>query len=407
MSQDIQDFVSPSCDLLALGEPTHREPAFSRVRNELFAQLVGHGFRSIALETDRVAALTVNDFVQEGAGTLDTVMREGFSHGFGALHGNRRLIAWMREYNRNRPPGGRLAFHGFDTQTENATAPSPRRYLEHARDYLGLDLNLVSLLGEDERWNRPEAVLDPAESIGATLEAEKLRSIADDMLTALHVRAPELIAATSRTAWFRARTHLGAGLGLLRYHRQTAESADRCDLMRRQLGTRDALMALNLLDIRETEARRGATLVFAHNLHLQLSPSRLSLGDMDVTWHGAGSIVGSLLGKRYTFVAGSLGRSAALGLREPGANTYEGFLQHHITGWGLTTAAAIPSARVRDDTTPEQGYFPLDQAALHAADAVLHINADTASPAGLHLGTRGDEPPIGPGGESIGSGEGL
>src|SRR5690349_7543436 len=31
MSQDIRDFVTPSCDLLGLGEPTHQVPGFAEV----------------------------------------------------------------------------------------------------------------------------------------------------------------------------------------------------------------------------------------------------------------------------------------------------------------------------------------------------------------------------------------
>ncbi|HEY4020690.1 MAG TPA: erythromycin esterase family protein, partial [Pseudonocardiaceae bacterium] len=136
MSQDIRDFVKPVNELLALGEPTHREPAFGWVRNELFAQLVEGGFRSIALEIDRVAAFVVDDFVREGVGSFDAVMRDGFSHGWGDLEPNRALVGWLRDYNRARPSHERVSFHGFDGQTENTTAPSPRRYLEHARDYL-------------------------------------------------------------------------------------------------------------------------------------------------------------------------------------------------------------------------------------------------------------------------------
>ena len=74
MSQDIATVVPPSCDLLALGEPTHWEPAFGTVRNLLFDQVVRLGFRSIALETDRVAALKVDDFVRDGVGDLDEVI---------------------------------------------------------------------------------------------------------------------------------------------------------------------------------------------------------------------------------------------------------------------------------------------------------------------------------------------
>ncbi|MEU1408181.1 erythromycin esterase family protein [Streptomyces sp. NPDC005728] len=382
MSQEIRDFTPASCELLALGEPTHQVPAFAHVRNELFVQLVGRGFRSIALETDRVAALGVNDFVQEGVGSLDGVMSEGFSHGFGNLDANRQLVAWMREYNAGRPTEERLAFHGFDAPTENTSAPSPRRSLEHARDYLRLAVDvglapapdLASLLGDDERWSRTEAVMDPAMSIGATTEAEKLRVIADDMVNSLYARAPELIAATSRAEWLRARTHLTAGLGLLRYHQQAAQRLETSARMYLLLATRDSLMAQNLLDVRSIEARRGPTLVFAHNLHLQRNPSTWHLADKAVTWCGAGSIVESLLGEQYSFVAGSLGRSEALGLRDPEPDTYEGRLQSRITTWGLTAGSAVPAARTRTDTTPQQGYFPLDGPTLDTTDAVLHIS---------------------------------
>ncbi|WP_285491257.1 erythromycin esterase family protein [Amycolatopsis taiwanensis] len=377
MSQDIRDFVTTSGDLLGIGEPTHLEPSFARVRNELFVQLVDRGFSSIALETDRVAALIVNDFVQNGVGTLDAAMNEGFSHGFGNVDANRQLIAWMREYNESRPAAQRLAFHGFDASLETMSAPSPRRYLEYARDYLALDLDLASLIGDDDRWSRTEAVMDPASSVGATAEAEKLRSIADDMLTSLYSRAPGLIATTSRAEWFRAKTHLTAGLGLLRYHKQCAQHVEpknaRISLLS---ATRDALMAQNLLDIRDIEARRGPTLVFAHNTHLQRrSPSNLRMWELDLTWFGAGAIVGSLLGEQYSFVAGSLGRSEAIRLEEPKPDTYEGVLQGRVTtDWGLTAVPTVASARTRTDATPEQGYFPLEEATLDAADAILHIS---------------------------------
>ena len=368
MTQDIRDFLTLSCDVLALGEPTHWEPAFGRIRNELFAQLAERGFRSIALEIDRVAALAVNDFVQEGVGRLDEVMREGFSHGWGAMEPNRQLVAWMREYNENRPPEDRLAFHGCDAPTENTSAPSPRSYLEHARDYLHLDLDIAAVAGDDERWSRTEAVMDPGQSPGATPEAERLRVIADDLLTSLYARAPELIAATSRAAWIRARTHLTAGIGLLRYHRQAAASVEPSVRVARLLGSRDVLMAQNLFEIRGIEVRRGATLVCAHNFHLQ----RMANGWQGTAWSGAGSIFVSLVAEEYVFVAGSLGRSEVLGVPEPEPDSYEGVLQGRFPTWGLTKAGEVTAARTR--TNPFHGYFPLDQGLLDGADLVLHVN---------------------------------
>ncbi|MDX6259580.1 MAG: hypothetical protein QOH84_1268 [Kribbellaceae bacterium] len=371
MSQDIRDFVSPSCELLGLGEPTHQEPAFGLLRNELFAALVEQGFRSVALETDRVSALGVDDFVQGEAGALDTVMSEGFWHRFGELEANRQLVAWMREYNKERPADERLTFHGFDAPTENTSAASPRVYLEHARDYLGIELDLAGLLGDDERWSRDEAILDAAQSIGDTPEAEQLRVIADDLLTTLYARAPERIATTSRADWYRARTYLTAGLGLLRYHKQASKPGSQNVRIARLMAARDSLMAQNLLDIRSIEDQRGPTLVFAHNAHVQ----RMTGTTRD--WYSAGAIVGELLDRRYTVIAGSLGRSETLGLSEPEPDTYEGVLQRSVPTWGLTPASAIQPAGTRTDTTPRQGYFPLDQALLDQVDAMLHINGGT------------------------------
>ncbi|MFG2909002.1 erythromycin esterase family protein [Kitasatospora sp. NPDC048286] len=381
MNQDMHDFVTPACELLGLGEPTHQEPAFGLVRNELFARLVDRGFRSIALETDRVAAFAVDAYVREGVGTLDSAMRDGFTHGFGDLEPNRRLVAWMREFNRERPARERLALHGFDIPAETTSAPSPRRYLEHARDYLGLDLDLelARLAGEDERWSRTEAVMDPEQSPGGTAEAARLRCLADDLLLQLDMRAPELIAATSSAEWFAARTRLTAGIGLLRYHAQSAvpglTTSDRVSALS---GVRDALMARNLLDIRTVEARRGPTLVFSHNLHLQRNPSAWSFGELDCRWSGAGRIVAALLGERYAFVAGSLGRSEAIGLAEPAPGTYESHLQERGVVWELTDTALPVEARTRTDTVPRQGYFPLDREVLDGADALLHV-ADGAA----------------------------
>lgn len=383
MSKDIRGFVPASCELLGLGEPTHLEPAFGFVRNELFGQLAELGFRSVALETDRVAALAVDDFVRRGVGTLDSAMGS-FTHTFGELATNRQLVAWMREYNRRRPADEQLAFHGFDLPTEMMNAPSPRSYLEYARDHLGLDHDIAALAGDDERWHRTEAILDPAASPGATADADRLRVTGDDMLVALHARAPELIARTSLDAWVRARIHLTAGLNLLRYHRQSAKDDERNVRISTLSRVRDALMAENLLDIRAREARRGPTLVFSQNLHLRRNIGGWRLDDMDLSWWTAGAIVGSQIGDRYTVICGSLGRSDAIGLAEPAPGTFEAGLQPRFTDWGLTTEVAAGSTRT--DTTPEQGYFPLDQASVDVVDAVLHVVDGTAATRSVEAG---------------------
>lgn len=376
MSQNIRDFVPSTCELLAFGEPTHQEPAFPLLRNALFAQLVELGFRSIALESDRVAALTVDDYVRNGIGSLDEVMRTGFSH-FGDLAANRELVAWIRDYNANRPPAERVAFYGFDAPLDNTSAPSPRRYLEFARDYLHLETEIADLAGDDERWHRDAAILDPAMSPGDTEEARRLQALADDLLNTLYARAPELIPATSEAEWRRAAVHLTAARGLLRYHRQSARRVDETTRISGLLATRDVLMTENIRDIRDIEAQRGPTLLYGHNVHLQRNLSTMSMAGMTLRWYGPGAVLSSLFGDRFTFLAGSLGPSpSGLADNEPA----EAGLRDRSVPWGLFPAAGLTATPTGPTSDPS--YFPLDQETIDGADAILHIAESGALVAG-------------------------
>jgi erythromycin esterase-like protein len=382
-------------DILAFGEPTHGEPAFPRARNQLLRQLAGRGFRSVAVESDRLAGHTVDEYVRGGAGTLDEVLAAGFSHGLGAHAATRELVEWMRTHNDAVPPEDRLAFHGFDAPLEMMSAASPGPSLRHLRDYLAGALGAAALpadaaqverlTGDDARWSDPAAQLDAAKSVGRSPSAAALRVLADDLLTLLDAHAPRLLAAAP-DRWHRARLHGTTALGLLRYHAVAADRAASVDRTSRMLAVRDALMARNLLDIRTAEQHRGPTLVFANNRHLQRHPSRWRLAGMDLEWFSAGAIVAALLGDRYVLVAGSLGASAALGLEAPAGDTFEGRLGA-ATGQGPLFAGVRPGdARVRDDVTPEQGYFPLDAETVAGSDAIWH--ADRFPPAAAALAGR-------------------
>ena len=123
--------------LLALGEPTHGEEVLLDLRNDLFRQLVEQeGYRTIAIESDCLMGLVVDDYVTAGTGTLDEVMERGFSHGWGAFPANRELVRWMRAYNDGRPASERLRFAGFDGPLEITGAASPRQALTALHGYL-------------------------------------------------------------------------------------------------------------------------------------------------------------------------------------------------------------------------------------------------------------------------------
>ncbi|MFE3104127.1 erythromycin esterase family protein [Nocardia tengchongensis] len=358
--------------LLALGEPTHGIAAFPLLRNDILAQLVELGYRSVALEVDFFAASMADDYVNGSATDLDTVLATGLSHGFGDIPGNRELLEWLREYNAGRAPADRVRFYGFDAPVEYSGAPSPRHALSSLADFLPEALlpasvhDLDGLLGEDADWTNEAAMFDPSASIGDSDRARTLRLIAGDLADALHRAAPALRAADP-SGYAEAVTHARTARGLLRYHAAMASPGP--DRMGDLISARTDMMAQNLLAIAAQEQDRGPTLVFAHNAHLN---PRVAVDPEEPGRSNAGALVAFSLGERYLFVA-----SDASPRSTPG--TLQGLLSEATTGRALFPADALRAALPTTIGASEpivRGHFPLTRADLDGADAVIFI-ADT------------------------------
>ncbi|MEF9908351.1 erythromycin esterase family protein [Streptomyces sp. P9-A2] len=368
--------------LLALGEPTHGEETLLDLRNELFRQLVEEqGYRTIAIESDCLMGLVVDDYVASGRGTLDEVMEHGFSHGWGAFAGNRELVRWMREYNAGRPASERLRFAGVDGPLEITGAASPRQALTalHACLAAAVDPDLLPctaetldrLLGADGRWTEPAAMRDPSRSVGRSAEAGELRLLADDLVVLLDARGPQLIGATSRDAWERARLYGRTATGLLRYHHAMADpSPGRMALL---LGLRDLIMAENLLAV----AERGPALVNAHNTHLQRNRSEMRMGGLPVEWWSAGALVDARLGTEYAFLATAIGTLRHRDVGPPPADTIEGLLyalpRDRCLAGGPGLTGLLGSGRPAPRVSPWFGYIPFDPAHMESTDGIVFV----------------------------------
>ncbi|RII09606.1 Erythromycin esterase [Streptomyces sp. YIM 130001] len=369
--------------LLALGEPTHGEDTLLEMRNHLFRQLVEEeGYRTIAIESDCLLGLTVDDYVTTGTGTLDEVMAHGFSHGFGAHAGNRELVRWMRAHNASRPESEQVGFAGFDGPLEISGAESPRRALLALHDYLAAAVptellpctrdTLDTLLGADDRWTNPDAMMKPERSVGQSSEARRLRLLADDLTTLLDTRTPHLLRSASREAWDRARLYARTASGLLRYHRWMTDTSP--ERMNRLFAQRDSMMAENLLALTD----RNPTLVFAHNSHLQRVQSTMSMWDHPlVEWWSAGALVSARLEQEYAFVATALGTIRHQGVDAPDAGTLEGLLhrlpddRRLIDPARLTTALGDPLPEPRE--SPWFGYASLAPSHLPHIDGLVYV----------------------------------
>ncbi|MEV4502253.1 erythromycin esterase family protein [Streptomyces klenkii] len=371
--------------LLALGEPTHGEDALLDLRNELFQQLVlfveEEGYRTIAIESDCMAGLIVDDYVTSGTGTLDEVMERGFSHGWGASAANRELVRWMRAYNDGRPASDQLRFAGFDGPLEITGAASPRQALTALHTYLaarvGADLlpctadRLDHLLGTDDRWTNPAAMMDPSESVGQSAEAGRLRLLADDLVALLDAQTPHLLAASSREDRDRARLYGRTATGLLRYHHWMADTSPA--RMTRLCALRDVMMAHNLLAL----AARGPALVHAQNAHLQREQSSMQMWQGRVEWWSAGALVSAELGEDYAFVATAVGTIRHRGVDTPPPDTVEGLLyalpEDRCAIDARRLAATLGDTRLVRRTSPWFGYAPFDPAHLADSDGIVFV----------------------------------
>jgi erythromycin esterase-like protein len=368
--------------LLALGEPTHGEDVLLELRNDLFRQLVEQErYRTIAIESDCMMGLVVDDYVTSGTGTLDEVMERGFSHEWGAFPANRELVRWMRAYNDGRPASERLRFAGFDGPLEITGAASPRQALTALHAYLtawaDADLlpcaadTLDRLLGADAQWTNPAAMMDPSQSVGQTPVAKQLRLLADDLVTLLDAQTPQLIAASSPDDWDRARLYGRTATGLLRYHFWMADTSP--SRMARLLALRDSMMAANLFAI----AERGPALVNAHNGHLQRNKSRMRMGDLPLEWWSAGAIVSAQLGEGYAFLATALGTIRHHSVDTPPPDTIEGLLyalpEDRYVVDTRRLAAILGDVTPAPRVSPWYGYSPLDPAHLASNDGIVFV----------------------------------
>jgi erythromycin esterase-like protein len=308
-------------------------------------------------------------------------MTRGFSHEWGAYPGNRELVRWMRTHNDGRPASDQVRFAGFDGPLEITAAASPRQALTALHAYLTARADaallpctaetLDRLLGADDQWTNPAAIMDPSQSVGQTPEARQLRLLADDLVALLDAQTPQLIATSSPDDWDRARLYGRTATGLLRYHFWMADTSS--SRLAWLLAVRDSMMASNLLAL----AERGPTLVNAHNGHLQRDKSSMRMAGQPLEWWSAGAIVSARLGQDYSVIATALGTIGDHGVPAPAPETVEGLLyalpQDRYLVDGRRLAAILGDATPAPRVSPWFGYAPLDPARLASHDGIVFV----------------------------------
>lgn len=376
-------------ELLGFGETLHGGEEILALRNRLFRRLVAaHGYSAIAIESSLPRSRDVDEYVAgRGPATYDEVREDGFGNAFGRLEANRELVEWMRAYNADPAHPVKLRFYGFDIPTGTIGAASPRQTLAVPLDYLAaLDPargrahreRIDALLGDDFAWENPAAILDPAQSIGASPAATALRIATEELISALRIRRPELIARSDRERFAEALHFAATARQYLNFHAAMARDLDQAE----RLGIRDALMADNLTYMCERERGRGKVLAFAHNSHLKRGQAEWAMGPDLLRWWPAGAQLAATLGPRYAVIGTALGVSAENGIGQPEPGTLEARLLaapgpiRFIPTHGAPSAAlaALPT---RTGSARNPTYFPLTPATFAEFDWLAVLDSAT------------------------------
>lgn len=259
--------------LVGIGEATHGNAEFVRLRREVLEQLVTrYGFRAFAIEGDFGGSQVVNAYVLHGTGSAEEAVR---AIGF-AIYKTQEmveLVEWIRQYNLTAAPEEQIHFYGFDMQRYDHNKNGLLAYLEKVdpekvepvRAALA-DLNDATVF--DQQPEKIRAGLEAIQTVRTEMQREKERYIAASSALEFDL-ADQFALAIEQNATLR------------------SGSGNYSEL-------RDQYMAEKVAWIADFEQRqgRGKVLVAGHDGHIEKSASAAAYRSM-------GSRLSETFGSRY------------------------------------------------------------------------------------------------------------
>lgn len=105
--------------IIALGEATKGTKEFIQMKHRIFKYLVEkHNFKVLASEADYAASLPINQFVLNGEGDLDHLLKNVMPSWSWRTEEVKALLMWMREYNSSKPDNEKIHFFGYNCQNK-------------------------------------------------------------------------------------------------------------------------------------------------------------------------------------------------------------------------------------------------------------------------------------------------
>jgi erythromycin esterase len=263
--------------IVGLSEGIHGAAEPLIFRNRLFKHVVEHlGFNAITIESGIVESRVLNDYVTQGKGEFNAVLRQGFSNGFDTFRQNGELIRWMKEYNARLPPEAvKVQIFGLDVPGSPGNfdaARGPDTALQSVLEYL----RAVDPEAAAQMQSRVEAFLPVLKGIngyGDLKEPERdtLTAAVADLVSLMERQRFAYVAKSSKVDFdWAERAAIGARQTDTWFRRMPVgwKLEDGLAWTRYAMQVRDRAMADNLEWVRNRLGFRGRVLVFAAAGHL-------------------------------------------------------------------------------------------------------------------------------------------
>jgi erythromycin esterase len=234
------------------------------------------GFTAIAMESGIVESRVLNDYVTQGKGEIDAVLKQGLSNGFDTFRQNGELLRWIREHNARLPANAdKVQVFGLDVPGSPGNfdaARGPDTALLTALEYL----RAVDPQTADQLQRRVEAFLPVLKDIngyGDVKQAERdaLTATIADLVSLMERRQFAYIAKSSKDDYDWAERAASGARQTDSWFRQMPlgwKLEDGLEWTRYAMQVRDRTMADNLDWVRGRLGPRGRVLVFAASGHL-------------------------------------------------------------------------------------------------------------------------------------------
>jgi Erythromycin esterase homolog len=289
--QPLREMIG-AAKIVGLSEGQHAAAEPLVFRNRLLKDLVENlGFSAIAIESGIVESRVLNDYVTQGKGELDTVLKQGFSTGFDTFRQNVELIRWIRDYNaRLRPGVAKVQIYGLDISGGPGNfdaARGPDTALDVALSYLrGVDPQVAA-----EIQGKVSAFLPALKSTngyGALQQSDRdaLTATIADLVSLMERRRFAFVDKSSKEDYeWAARAAIGARQTDAWFRRMPIgwKLADGFAWTREAIDVRNQTMLDNLEWVLGRLGPRGRMLVFAASPHIAATPMKYPEGPLHET----------------------------------------------------------------------------------------------------------------------------